>query len=59
MDTHKNARLTPKGREEMVRAVVDRGFSKAEAARGYNTSVPPRLNRGDSREAKNRRVYRH
>ena len=21
--------------------------------------VPPRLNRGDSREAKNRRVYRH
>src|SRR2546430_3110440 len=23
MDTHKNARLTPKGREEMVRAVVD------------------------------------
>src|SRR5215472_7041479 len=33
MDTHKNARLTPKGREEMVRAVVDRGMSKAAAAR--------------------------
>ena len=25
MDTHKNACLTPKGREEMVRAVVDGG----------------------------------
>ena len=34
MDTHKNARLTPKGREEMVRAVVDRGMSKAVAAAG-------------------------
>ena len=32
MDTHKNARLTPKGREEMVRAVVDRGMSNAAAA---------------------------
>jgi len=38
MDTHKNARLTPKGREEMVRAVVDHGLSKAEAARCYNTT---------------------
>jgi transposase InsO family protein len=38
MDTHKNARLTPKGREEMVGAVVDGGLSKAEAARGYNTT---------------------
>jgi hypothetical protein len=27
MDTHKNARLTPKGREEMVRAVVESGLS--------------------------------
>ena len=26
------------GREEMVRAVVDRGLSKAEAARQFNTS---------------------
>jgi hypothetical protein len=26
MDTHKNARLTPKGREEMVRAVVEGGL---------------------------------
>ncbi len=38
MDTHKNARLTPKGREEMVRAVVDRGLSKAAAARQFNTT---------------------
>src|SRR5262245_52318563 len=36
MDTHKNARLTPKGREAMVRAVVDRGMSKAAAARQFN-----------------------
>src|SRR5215813_12227940 len=38
MDTHKNARLTPKGREEMVRAVVDGGMSKAAAARKFNTT---------------------
>jgi len=39
MDTHKNARLTPKGREEMVRrAVADRGLSRAAAARQYNTT---------------------
>ena len=38
MDIHKNARLTPKGREEMVRAVVEGGLSKAAAARRYNTT---------------------
>jgi transposase InsO family protein len=38
MDTHKNACLTPKGREEMVRAVVDYGLSKAAAARRFNTT---------------------
>jgi transposase InsO family protein len=38
MDTHKNACLTPKGREEMMRAVVDGGLSKAAAARKYNTT---------------------
>jgi transposase InsO family protein len=38
MDTHKNAALTPKGREQMVRAVVDEGLSKAEAARRFNTT---------------------
>ena len=38
MDSHKNARLTPKGREEMVRAVVDRGMSNAAAARQFNTT---------------------
>ena len=38
MDTHKNARLTPKGREDMVRAVVDGGQSYAAAARKFNTT---------------------
>jgi transposase InsO family protein len=38
MDTHKNARLTPKGREQMVRAVVEGGLSKAAAARRFNTT---------------------
>lgn len=38
MDTHQNARLTPKGREAMVRAVVDCGLSKTAAARQFNTT---------------------
>lgn len=38
MDMHKNARLTPKGREAMVQAVVDCGLSKAAAARQFNTT---------------------
>jgi transposase InsO family protein len=38
MDSHKNARLTPKGREDMVRAVVDGGLTKAAAARRFNTT---------------------
>lgn len=38
MDTHKNAPLTPRGREVMVRAVVDGGLSKAAAARQFNTT---------------------
>ena len=38
MNTHNNARLTPKGREDMVRAVVDSRLSKAAAARQFNTS---------------------
>ncbi len=38
MDSHKNARLTPKGREAMVRAVIEAGLSKAAAARKYNTT---------------------
>lgn len=38
MDTHKNAPLTPRGREMMVRAVVDDGLSKAAAARRFNTT---------------------
>jgi transposase InsO family protein len=38
MDVHKNARLTPKGREAMVRAVVEHGLTKVEAARQFNTT---------------------
>jgi transposase InsO family protein len=38
MNTHDNARLTPKGREDMVRAVLDWGLSKAAAARRFNTT---------------------
>ena len=38
MNVHKNAALTPKGREQMVRAVVHCGQSKAETARSFKTS---------------------
>jgi transposase len=38
MDTHKNASLTPKGREAMARRVVEGGLSKATAARQFNTT---------------------
>jgi len=41
MDTHKNAPLSPKGREMMVGAVVERGLSKAVAARQFNTTPKP------------------
>ncbi len=39
MDTHKNARLTPRGREQMVRALLEGGISKAAAARKFNTTA--------------------
>jgi len=39
MDIHQNARLTPKGREAMVRAVVDGGLTKAATAREYHTTT--------------------
>jgi transposase InsO family protein len=39
MDVHNNARLTPRGREAMVRAVTDHGLIRAEAARRFNTSA--------------------
>ena len=39
MDTHKNAPMTPKGREAMVRFVIDCGQSKAAAARQFNTTA--------------------
>ena len=38
MDVHQNARLTPKGREAMARAVVDQGLTAAKAARQFNTT---------------------
>ena len=38
MDTHKNAPLTPKGREAMVRCVIEGGLSKAAAARQFHTT---------------------
>jgi len=39
MDVHDNARLTPRGREAMVRAVVDDGHTQAQAARLFNTTA--------------------
>lgn len=39
MNTHNNARLTPKGRGEMVRAVLEHGLSKAAAAHRFNTTT--------------------
>ena len=41
MDTHKNAPLTPKGREMMVRTLIDCGLSKAAAARQFNITLSP------------------
>jgi len=38
MDTHKNAPLTPKGREAMVRSVIEGGLSPAAAARQFNVT---------------------
>jgi len=38
MNVHKNARLTPKGREAMVRDVTDHGLTHAEAARRHCTT---------------------
>ena len=38
MNTHKNACLTAKGREQMVRAVVENGITKVTAARQFNTT---------------------
>jgi len=38
MDTHKNASLTPRGREAMARSVIEGGLSKAAAARQFHTT---------------------
>lgn len=39
MDIHNNARLTPRGREQMVRAVVDDGLTQAHAAKKFSTTA--------------------
>ena len=39
MDTQKNAPLTPKGREMMVRAVIDCGLPKAAVAARFNIAA--------------------
>ena len=39
MDTHKNAPLTPKGREVMVRSVIEGGLTKAAAALRFNVTA--------------------
>src|SRR2546421_10092412 len=39
MDTHKNAPLTPKGREAMVRSVIEEGLTKAVAAVRFNPTA--------------------
>src|SRR5260370_6771070 len=38
MDAHNNAPLTPKGREAMVRSVIEGGLTKAAAAGQFNTT---------------------
>ena len=38
MDTHKNASLTPKGREAMARSVIEGGLCKAAASHQFNTT---------------------
>jgi transposase InsO family protein len=38
MDTHRNASLTPRGREALARSVVEQGLSNATAARRFNTT---------------------
>jgi transposase InsO family protein len=38
MDTHKNASLTPRGREAMARSVIEGGLSRAAAAHQFNTT---------------------
>jgi hypothetical protein len=44
MNVHKNAPLTPKGREAMVRSVVEGGPTQAAAADLFNASTTPLTN---------------
>ena len=38
MDTHKNASLTPRGREAMASSVIEGGLSKRAAAHQFHTT---------------------
>src|SRR2546423_15430314 len=38
MNVHNNARLTPKGREDMARTVLEGKLTNAAAARNFNTT---------------------
>ena len=38
MDVHKNDSVTPRGREEMARSVIEGGSSKAAAAREFDAT---------------------
>ena len=52
MNMHKNARQTPKGREMMVRAVVDEGMTKAIVARQFRTTSKTVAKKDKHREIK-------
>ncbi|WP_280980594.1 MULTISPECIES: hypothetical protein [unclassified Bradyrhizobium] len=39
MNVHKNAPLTPKGREAMVRSVIEGGLTQAAAALQFNVTA--------------------
>jgi hypothetical protein len=48
MDTHENARLTPKGPEDVARTVVYDGLTKTAAARRFNITAKNRRQVGRS-----------
>ncbi len=51
MNSHKNAPLTPKGREAMVRSVVEGGLSQADAALSVQYDTQRQLPNGSSGSA--------
>ena len=58
MDAHKNAPLTPRGRDMMVRAVVDSGPSKAAAVRRSTRRRRPSANGSNDSRPRARRPAR-